>query len=493
MNNENSVPIADLFDINKRVSLNLWHMANEHGQPSNLSPHVIYPLKRDRSVRISEQEARIICCGLLNNLSLYYSVETPTKQRYVQKGKKKEGMSAQTDLTMYGFDGQTFKRVINMEFKAHNCDKRDIAKDIEKLVREKIDGNWFHIFGNTNRRTMPSVFEKFKDSFLSYSRSFSRQKISIVFCFCVLQKQKAYMRHFLYQPSKHRYEEYVTDFFDSSSSNLKDNWQFFSGAIKSVQDMPIKGPGECQHENIPKAWYYWEDEDNRGYVLAFVNGKGSCSLRRFDAESGEKLERLYRKGNFQVQFAEYIKATYRLHLSHQPNLERDCKRRLPMWVLSELRPQIDNIIDRVKKKMTQHPKKLKWERVNNSFDLRVKNFGKIDKDKLIKLFEDVESSKCFHQHISAKRFLIPFKKWLEDTKRPLQGETYAVLSNWFKTRKARVPESQLGENAKKLWEALFCAVPQDRLTSPEPGENHKILPEEFALWWPRQLRCQQDC
>lgn len=225
MNNENSVPIADLFELNKRVSLNLWHMANEHGQPSNLSPHVIYPLKRDGKVRISEQEARIICCSILDHLSFYYSVETPTKERYVQKGKKKKGQSARIDLTIYSFDGESLGRLFNIEFKAHNGDKKHIKWGIEKLVREKIDGDWFHIFGNTNRRTMPSIFEKFKDSFLSYSRSFSRQEISIVFCFCILKKQYAYMRHFFYEPSQNDYSEYVTSFFDAS--NLDKHWYKF--------------------------------------------------------------------------------------------------------------------------------------------------------------------------------------------------------------------------------------------------------------------------
>ncbi|HUU17847.1 MAG TPA: hypothetical protein VMW72_11900 [Sedimentisphaerales bacterium] len=80
MSNKNSTRISELFELNQRLSLSLWQMANEQGQPSNLSPHVIYPLKRDKTVRISEQEARALCCSLLNNLSLYYSIETPTKK-----------------------------------------------------------------------------------------------------------------------------------------------------------------------------------------------------------------------------------------------------------------------------------------------------------------------------------------------------------------------------------------------------------------------------
>ena len=261
MNNENSVPIADLFELNKRVCLNLWHMANEHGKPSNLSPHVIYPLNRDRTPRIrdrtpriSEQEARVICCGLLNNLSLYYSVETPTEQRYVQKGKKKEGMAAQTDLTMYNFDGQSLKRVINMEFKAHNCDKRDVGKDIKKLVREGYQGNWFHILANYDAGTFPALFSKFKYAFTKYPKplsheNFSSKTISIIFCFCVLQKQKAYMRHFSYEPSQNDHSEYVTSFFEAS--NLDKHWyKFKKNDFENKVEPKISIPPEITKNRI---------------------------------------------------------------------------------------------------------------------------------------------------------------------------------------------------------------------------------------------------
>jgi len=403
MNNENSVPIADLFELNKRVSLNLWHMANEHGKPSNLSPHVIYPLnrdrtprKRDRTPRISEQEARVICCGLLNNLSLYYSVETPTEQRYVQKGKKKEGMAAQTDLTMYGFDGQSFKRVINMEFKAHNCGKRDIGKDIEKLVREGYQGNWFHILANYDAGTFPALFSKFKYAFTEYPKLFSHENfssktISIIFCFCVLkkQKQKAYMRRFSYEPGKNPYKEYVINFFDSST--FEEHWQLFSKKV-------------------------------------------------IDSGSGKRRNTIQTTGKI-------------------------------------------------------HPNKLKWERVNDSFDLKVINSDEIDVNEFKKLLTTVEVSSAnwrkdmrFNQKASEA-----FREWFRDASMALPGYAYALLSNWFLTSLEFVRESPRGQATLEFWKGLFCAVPQDRLTSPESGENHKILPEKFALWWPKQEKCQEDC
>lgn len=342
MSNESSALIADLFELNQRLSLNLWHMANEQGQPFDLSPHVIYPLKRDRTVRISEQEARAVCCGLLNNLSMYYSVETPTEQRYVQKGKRKEGMSGQTDLTIYVYDGQSLNRTINVEFKGPQASKNDIGKDIEKLVREGYQGNWFHILGNYNAGTFPALFSKFKYAFTEYPKLFSPEKlcskkISILFCFCVLAKQRAYMRHFFYEPSQNGYEEYVTSFFNAS--NLDTHWHIFAKNVTAQTVVP--NAALTRSSTVQKAWYYWQDHNGEGYIFAFVNSKGSCSLRRFKAESGEQLERVpNQKGNYQDRFAEYIESGRQLSLSRQPNLERDCKWRLPPWVQSELRKQI---------------------------------------------------------------------------------------------------------------------------------------------------------
>ena len=89
-----------------------------------------------------------------------------------------------------------------------------------------------------------------------------------------------------------------------------------------------------------KAWYYWRGKENGGYFLAFVNAKGSCSMRRFDAEGGAFLGREYKSGEYQARFSEYLSSAVALYVSRQPNLERDCKDRLPDSVISELRQQV---------------------------------------------------------------------------------------------------------------------------------------------------------
>ena len=94
-----------------------------------------------------------------------------------------------------------------------------------------------------------------------------------------------------------------------------------------------------------KAWYYWRNpDDKKWYILAFVNAQRSCSLRRWEAKKGDFLDKQYQGDDWQDVFIEYLHATsFRLHLSHQPNLEKDCKPTLPIWVLSEIRDQVTRL------------------------------------------------------------------------------------------------------------------------------------------------------
>ena len=107
-------------------------------------------------------------------------------------------------------------------------------------------------------------------------------------------------------------------------------------AQKSAQTRSMLG------NRVERAWYYFSDSDGRKLFLAFVNAKGSCSIRLFDSESGRFLGGKYNSGDFQVAFREYITSGKAVYVTHQPNLERECKERLPDPVLAELRRQIRN-------------------------------------------------------------------------------------------------------------------------------------------------------
>jgi hypothetical protein len=47
-----------------------------------------------------------------------------------------------------------------------------------------------------------------------------------------------------------------------------------------------------------------------------------------------------RSGDYQETFSDYLKTAVPLYVSRQPNLQRDCRNRLPSYVLAELRDKM---------------------------------------------------------------------------------------------------------------------------------------------------------
>ncbi len=277
--------INDLFDLNKGLSFNLWDVPNITAQPGVLNTHIVWPQKRNGVIRISEQEARVLYCNLLNQSSYYYSIETPTTMVYTQTGNTL--LSANTDLSLYEYVGNKFNKIVNIEFKGPNSNGESIRKDIEKIIIEGITGNWFHTISNIDGGTLPSLFDKFINSFqiwfkindgtiknlqnkisnnkleniktlhhkglsekdlmvfllqkefdkeeikmvMNYAHAFNKlpqdKEISILFCFCVLEKKWACIKHFDYKPSLHNFNTYVQDFF-------KLDYSIKSGIIQMV-------------------------------------------------------------------------------------------------------------------------------------------------------------------------------------------------------------------------------------------------------------------
>jgi hypothetical protein len=122
-----------------------WEQPSEYG--------LIFPAKRDGSVRVSEQETKLLFVQHLTvDKRFLFSVETPTIETYRQKGKK--SISGRVDLTLFGLDR---KPVAHIELKAHSCTVEAVRKDLEKLLRERTAGMWFHTLHRANRRTLETL------------------------------------------------------------------------------------------------------------------------------------------------------------------------------------------------------------------------------------------------------------------------------------------------------------------------------------------------
>jgi WD40 repeat protein len=229
---ENEALINDIIEINRRVCYNLWNVAKatdiEHS-PNGLSPRLILPKVRDKdSARISEQESRVLYCGVLNMLNYYYSIETPTEKDYQQTGQTR--MSAASDLSLYSYNNQ-FNKVVNVEFKAHNPITKHISKDIEKLISENITGNWFHTLKNIDSKTLGVLFAKFIISFGEHKAK-AKHRLSFIFCICVMDKKWACIKPFSFDPeTDNDLVKYVENFFTlgyeasakSKAVNVTDN------------------------------------------------------------------------------------------------------------------------------------------------------------------------------------------------------------------------------------------------------------------------------
>jgi len=202
--------IKDLIEINRRLSYDLWNVSCFNKKPSGLSPRLIFPVNRiNGEIRISEQEARILYCNILNNLNYFYSIETPTKETFQQTGNTP--LSALFDLSIYKFIDGSFEKKVNIELKAHNPALKNFSKDIEKIIREGKDGNWFHVLKNIDKATLPSVFDKFISSLKEHSDK--SNKISILFCICVLEKKWGMIKHFEWNNKKGNLIDYLDNFF----------------------------------------------------------------------------------------------------------------------------------------------------------------------------------------------------------------------------------------------------------------------------------------
>lgn len=154
---------TDLFnEIVKSTDRLLWdaYSASSTGTFQAPAPRLVFPKYRADVIRVSEQEARCLLISQLNTSPFLYSVETPTTGEYCFKEDGQGKRSAATDVTVYT---EQLKPVYNVEFKAHgfSLDRQtslEITKDVVKLLREPVDGFWFHTLEAADNSTIKKLW-----------------------------------------------------------------------------------------------------------------------------------------------------------------------------------------------------------------------------------------------------------------------------------------------------------------------------------------------
>lgn len=139
---------------------------------NNSGSRLIFPSYSNEKRRVSEQELRFVFVEQLQKLieeyDFFYSVETPTKDKYKfsENGKKivpqisEEGQSASFDLSIIDKNRNT---IAIFEFKAKNANPHEYAKDFCKLWNpvEKSSYKYFlNLFEKIDEGTKHSFLEK---------------------------------------------------------------------------------------------------------------------------------------------------------------------------------------------------------------------------------------------------------------------------------------------------------------------------------------------
>lgn len=139
--------------------------------------------------------------------------------------------------------------------------------------------------------------------------------------------------------------------------------------------------------------------------------------------------------------------------------------------------------------MRKH-KKLRWERVDGTFNLKVINVDEINVGNLKNLLQKVETDYPDYQKPFSKDASKYFCQWFAQPGQPLKEAAYCLLSNWFLTE-CSASKSTRAFHAGNLWDALFCEKPKDRLTDWRISDR-KVIHQRFYSWWKKHLKSQGD-
>lgn len=120
-----------------------------------------YKHTKNAVTRISEQELRQCFINTLERIkfNLYYSIETPTTERFdfkngKAKHRKVKGRSGNTDLSLYSPKNNILIHEVNIEFKHGNPPINNVKKDIIKLTNERCSGLYYFLLDSVDNSSL---------------------------------------------------------------------------------------------------------------------------------------------------------------------------------------------------------------------------------------------------------------------------------------------------------------------------------------------------
>ena len=141
-----------------------------------ISSRIIFPTYSDDEQRLSEQELKCIFLRKTEQSDFYYSVETPSKNKYLFVDKdepkvlfsgeesKETFQSSMIDTTLYDSNKTLLSHI---EFKYGQSSVFSIQKDFLKLICESqnVKYNYFaHYLGNSDNGTKKAIFSKYRQA-----------------------------------------------------------------------------------------------------------------------------------------------------------------------------------------------------------------------------------------------------------------------------------------------------------------------------------------
>ena len=157
---------------------------------SKTKSKLIYPLKKDGTRRISKQEAKLIFIKHIEQYGdYYYSVEAPTRKKYLSAG----AIPTLGSIDVCLYEDASRKHLI--EFKALNPRQNSYSIAFDKLYSDEggLDNYFIHILQKANKSTILNVEIKYSEAIESVREKHTSFESRVKIFLCEIDEKRITM------------------------------------------------------------------------------------------------------------------------------------------------------------------------------------------------------------------------------------------------------------------------------------------------------------